>query len=138
MPQVGQVCRGLAACPRTVTMCPARVVSTRVCRAKTSLPAGFVGMAVRSYWHCLVGPAPSGRAYGDGADPAEVGVALVPERSPARGAPRDEERFVTDAAGDDEEPPRTLPGTVIGEARRADLAAGGGCPAAGGAAGEGM
>ena len=59
-------------------------------------------------------------------------MALVPERSPARGAACDEEGLVLGAGGKDEEPPRTLPGTVLGEACRADLGAVGGCPAAGG------
>ena len=67
-----------------------------------------------------------------GADPTKVGVALIAERSPTRGAPGDEQRVVLGAGGDDEEPPRGLPGAVLGEARRADLGAVGWWPAAGG------
>ncbi|MEI2700575.1 MAG: hypothetical protein V9E94_20385 [Microthrixaceae bacterium] len=48
------------------------------------------------------------------------------------GAPGDEQRLVSGAGGDDEEPPRGLPSAVLGEACRADLGAVGGCPAAGG------
>ena len=68
----------------------------------------------------------------DGADAAEVGVALVAERPLAGRAPIDEQALVAGAGGDDEEPPRAVPGVGVGEAGRADLRAVGGGPAAGG------
>jgi hypothetical protein len=61
-----------------------------------------------------------------------VGVALVPERPLAGRALSDEQALVAGAGGDDEEPPRAVPGVGVGEAGGADLGAVGGCPAAGG------
>ena len=55
---------------------------------------------------------------------------LVAERLPAGWAFGDEEALVPGAGGDDEEPPRGLPGARVGEAGGADLGAVGGCLAA--------
>jgi hypothetical protein len=90
-------------------------------------------MVVRSCWHCLVGPAPRGFP--------QIGTAPTRRRWEWRwsrnGRWQDGHRAtsrdsVAGAGGDDEEPPRAVPGVGVGEAGRADLGAVGGCPAAGG------
>ena len=71
-------------------------------------------------------------AHASGADPAQVGVALVAERPPTGRAPGDEQCLVSDAGGDDEEPTRGLPRTVLTQTCRVDLGAADGCPVASG------
>ena len=71
-------------------------------------------------------------AGGGGADPAQVGVALVAERAVTARASGDQQSAMASAGSDDEQAPAGAPGSVLGEAGGADLGAVGGGPAADG------
>lgn len=131
--KVGQVSRRLDGLPEHGDRLPGEGSVNAALQSKDILAGGCRGDR-REVVLALLGGAGTERvpAHCCGADAAQVGVALVAELPPTGRAPSDQERTVSGAGGDDEEPPRGLPGTVLGEARRADLGAVGWCPSAGG------